>query len=43
MVAATLNISHNISDNASGVPLIFDIDLTIVDVPGTTGQQDDFL
>jgi len=39
---ASLDITLNVSDNSSSTPTIFSIDLTLVDVPGTTGEKDNF-
>ena len=40
--AAQLNVTINTPDNASGVNLNFNIDLTVVDIPGSTGASDPF-
>ena len=40
---AFLHIAHNVTDNSSSTPTSFDIALTIVDVPGTSGASDSFL
>lgn len=40
---ATLHVTPNVSDDASGVPPDFFMSMTLVDVPGTTGSSDSLL